>query len=262
MGKFGLTLFHIGFIRFTVLDIIDILLIAYILYRLYYFLRGTRAIQMTAGLIIILITSILVNIFNLSGMEWIFDNLRTIWLIAFVIVFQPELRRVLLYLGQIPLVRRFIRVRAPKVIDEVVKACSELSRRGFGALIVMVREAGLRSIIETGQRIQAEVSTPLIVSIFNPLSPLHDGAIVIQNDVIEAAKCILPLSESDKLEPWLGTRHRAALGLSEESDAVIIVVSEETRRISVAMNGQLHRNLDEVELKEFLEDAFRLSTTV
>jgi diadenylate cyclase len=257
----AITLFRIGFFRVTILDIIDVFLIAYILYRLYTFLRGTRAIQMAGGLVIILLMSFLVNLFNLYGMAWIFNNLKTIWLIAFVIVFQPELRRVLLYLGQMPLIRRFFRVRGPQVIDEVVKATAELSRRGFGALIVLARESGLRSIIETGQRMQAEVSTPLIISIFNPLSPLHDGAIIIQNDMIEAAKCILPLSESDKLEPWLGTRHRAALGLSEESDAIVIVVSEETRRVSVAMNGQLYRNLDDDELKEFLEKAFQVSVT-
>lgn len=259
MPEINLTLFRIGFIEVSVIDILDILLIAFILHRLYLFLRGTRAIQMTAGLIIILLMSFLVNLFNLSGMVWIFDNLKTIWLIAFVIVFQPELRRVLLFIGQAPVVRRFFRMRSTGVIDEIVRACFELSRRGFGGLIVMVRDAGLRGVVETGQRMQAEVSTPLIVSIFNPLSPLHDGAIIVQNDVIEAAKCILPLSESDKLEPWLGTRHRAALGLSEESDAVIIVISEETRRVSVAMNGRLHRNLEEEDLKELLQEAFRLS---
>lgn len=259
MPDFNLNLFKIGFIQITLIDIVDIVLIAYILFKLYHFLQGTRAIQMTAGLVIILLMSFLVNLFNLRGMIWIFDNLRTIWLIAFVIVFQPELRRILLYIGQAPLIRRFFKMGGTHVIDEVVKACFELSKRGFGGLIVMARDAGLRGIIESGQRMQADVSTPLIISIFNPLSPLHDGAIVIRNDVIEAAKCILPLSESDKLEPWLGTRHRAALGLSEESDAVIIVVSEETRRISVAMNGRLNRNLDENEVKDFLEDAFRFS---
>jgi diadenylate cyclase len=259
MPEIDLKLFNIGFLEVTIIDILDVFLIAFILFRLYHFLKGTRAIQMAAGLIIILLTSFVVNFFNLSGMVWIFDNLKTILLIAFVIVFQPELRRVLLYIGQAPIVRTFFKVRGTQVIEEVVKACFELSKRGFGGLIVMVRDAGLRGIVETGQKMQAEVSTPLIVSIFNPLSPLHDGAIIIQNEVIEAAKCILPLSESDKIEPWLGTRHRAALGLSEESDAVVIVVSEETRRISVAVGGRLQRNLEEEALKEFLDEAFRLS---
>ncbi len=259
MNNINLTLFRIGFLKVTLFDLLDIFLIAFILYRLYLFLRGTRAIQMAAGLIVILLLSFIANLFNLSGMMWIFDNLKTILLIAFVIVFQPELRRVLLYVGQVPLVRRFFKVRGTVVIEEVVKSCFELSKRGFGGLIVMTRDAGMRGIIETGQRLQAEVSTPLIVSIFNPMSPLHDGAIIVQNDIIEAAKCILPLSESDSLESWLGTRHRAALGLSEESDAVVIVVSEETRRISVAMNGSLQLNLEENELQVLLEDAMRLN---
>jgi diadenylate cyclase len=259
MPDLNFRLFKISFLEITIIDLLDIFLIAYILFRLYHFLRGTRAIQMAAGLILILLMSFLVNLFNLKGMIWIFENLQTIWLIAFVIVFQPELRRILLYIGQAPLVRSLFRMRGTRVIDEVVKAGLELSKRGFGGLIVMVRDAGLRGIVESGQRMQADVSTPLIVSIFNPLSPLHDGAIVIQNDVIEAAKCILPLSENDKIEPWLGTRHRAALGLSEESDAVIVIISEETRRISVAVNGKLHRNLEEKELQEFLDQAFQLS---
>lgn len=259
MPDFDLRLFEIGFLEITVIDLIDIFLIAFILFRLYHFLRGTRAIQMAAGLILILVMSFLVNLFNLSGMIWIFDNLKTIWLIAFVVLFQPELRRILLFIGQAPLVSRLFGMRGTRVIDEVVKACFELSKRGFGGLIVMVRDAGLRGIVESGQKLQAEVSMPLIISIFNPLSPLHDGAILIRNDVIEASKCILPLSESDKLEPWLGTRHRAALGLSEESDALIIIISEETRRISVAMNGKLNRNLEEIELQDFINEAFRFS---
>ncbi|HDI52267.1 TIGR00159 family protein [candidate division KSB1 bacterium] len=260
MGHFSFTLFHVGFLKVSIMDILDVLLLSYLLYRLYLLVRGTRAVQMAVGLILILITSFIVKLFNMSGMTWIFDNLKTIWLIAFVIVFQPELRRILIYIGQSPLLRRFFGMRGIRVIDEVVKASLELSKRGFGGLIVLVRDTGIRGTIETGMRLQAEISAPLIVSIFNPLSPLHDGAVIIQNDLIEAAKCILPLSESSKLEPWYGTRHRAALGMSEESDAVVIVVSEETRRISVAMNGELYKNLDEDSLRRKLEEAFRIAT--
>ncbi len=257
MSKINITLFQVGFLKVTLIDVLDVLLIAFILYRLYQFLRGTRALQMAVGLLIILLMSALVNLFNLNGMVWIFNNLQTIWLIAFVIVFQPELRRLLLNIGQIPLIRKFVLVRSGLAIDEIIKASSELSNRGFGAIIVLARNSGLRRVIETGQPIQAEISSPLIVSLFNPLSPLHDGALIIQNELIEAAKCILPLSESTKLEPWLGTRHRAAVGLAEESDAVIIIVSEETRKISVAMDGQLHRNLDEKKLYEMIEQAIK-----
>ena len=247
MSKINITLFQVGFLKVTLIDVLDVLLIAFILYRLYQFLRGTRALQMAVGLLIILLMSALLNLFNLP----------TIWLIAFVIVFQPELRRLLLNIGQIPLIRKFVLVRSGLAIDEIIKASLELSNRGFGAIIVLARNSGLRRVIETGQPIQAEISSPLIVSLFNPLSPLHDGALIIQNELIEAAKCILPLSESTKLEPWLGTRHRAAVGLAEESDAVIIIVSEETRKISVAMDGQLHRNLDEKKLYEMIEQAIK-----
>lgn len=257
MSKINITLFQIGFLKVTLIDVLDVILIAFILYGLYQFLRGTRALQMAVGLIIILLVSALVNLFNLSGMVWIFSNLKTIWLVAFVIVFQPELRRLLLNIGQLPLIRKFIVVRGTLAIDEIVKASVELANRGYGALIVITKNSGLRRVIETGQILQSEISVPLIVSIFNPISPLHDGAIVIQNDLIEAAKCLLPLSESTKLESWLGTRHRAAMGLSEESDAVIIVISEETRRISVAMDGLLHRNLDEKELSELIEESIK-----
>lgn len=259
MPDFDWRLFQIGFLEISIIDLIDIFLIAFILYKLYHFLRGTRAIQMAAGLILILVMSFVVNLFNLSGMIWIFDNLKTIWLIAFVVLFQPELRRLLLFIGQAPVIGRLFGMRGTHAIDEIIKACAELSKRGFGGLIVMVRDSGLRGIVESGQKLQADVSMPLIVSIFNPLSPLHDGAIVVRNDVIEASKCILPLSESDKLEPWLGTRHRAALGLSEESDALVIIISEETRRVSVALNGKLNRNLEEAELQDFINDAFQFN---
>ncbi|HDL78689.1 MAG TPA: TIGR00159 family protein [Bacteroidetes bacterium] len=253
-----MTLFRIDFLRFTIIDLLDILVISYILYRLYLLIRGTRAIQIIAGWIIILLTSLVAKILDMKTLSWIFESLSTIWLVAFVIVFQPELRRMLLYLGNLPLIRRFVRISGSKVINEVVKAAAELSNLGFGGLIVLTREMGLRGIIETGIQLQAEVSAPLIISIFNPLSPLHDGALIIQNELIEAAKCILPLSQSDELEPWYGTRHRAALGLSEESDAVIIVVSEETHYISVAMTGKLIKNVKEDELQEVLEKSFKV----
>ena len=196
----------------------------------------------------------------MSGMTWIFDSLKTVWLIAFVIIFQPELRRMLIYVGQSRIIRYFIKVSSGKTFDEVMKAAVELSKRRYGALIVMTRDTGIKSITETGIRVQAEVSAPLITSIFNARSPLHDGAIIIQNDIVEAAKCILPLSQSPSLGPHFGTRHRAALGLAEESDAVILVISEETGRISVALDGQLVQNLDESDLQSILFDAFKLST--
>jgi diadenylate cyclase len=255
-----MSLFQIGFLKVTFLDILDILVISFILYKIYFFLRNSRAAQMFVGLAIILIVSLITRLFNMSGMTWIFDSLKTVWLIAFVIIFQPELRRMLIFVGQSRLIRYFIKVSSGKTFDEVIKAAVELSKRRYGALIVMTRDTGIKSITETGIRIQAEVSAPLITSIFNARSPLHDGAIIIQNDIVEAAKCILPLSQSPSLGPHFGTRHRAALGLAEESDAVILVISEETGRISVALDRQLVQNLDESDLQSILFDAFKLST--
>ena len=250
-------LFHIGFIKVTIFDIFDILAISFILYKVYFFIRGTRAAQMTVGLVFILFLSVFAPLFNMSGMTWLFQNLKTVWLIAFVVVFQPELRRMLIYIGQTPLVRFLVRVVGDKVIEEVVKASVELSSRGYGGLIVMVRGTGVKSILEQAVRLQAEVSMPLIVSIFNPRSPLHDGAIIVQNELVQAAKCILPLSQNPNLDPNLGTRHRAAVGLSEESDALIIVISEETGKISVAYKGELDSDLNYDSLKALLTQELR-----
>jgi diadenylate cyclase len=257
--KFGLELFRIGFLPVTVFDILDILLISFILYKLYLFIRGSRAAQMTVGLIVILAISLLARLFNMNAATWIFDSMQTIWLIAFVIIFQPELRRMLLHLGQSRLIRFFVPITGTKFLEEVVKAATELSKRGYGGLIVLPRESGVKSVVETGAKLQAEVSAPLIVSIFHPRSPLHDGAVVIQNDLIEAAKCILPLSQDANIDHAIGTRHRAALGLSEESDAVIVVVSEETGQISVAIDGKLIRDLEDESVRAILQDAFKVS---
>lgn len=238
-------LFSIGFISVTLIDIIDILAVAWLFYQLYLIFRGTRAVQMLVGLIGIILASFIFQALNFSGMTWLLKNIQTVWVIAFVILFQPELRRVLIYIGQNRLFQKIIPSQVTKTVDEVVNAAIDLSKRQWGGLIVMQQDTGLKSIIEKGVLVKSNVTSSLIVSIFNPSSPLHDGAIIIHNDTIEAAKCILPLSERLEIDPNLGTRHLAALGLSEESDAMTIVVSEETGRISLAHQGILNRSLDE-----------------
>lgn len=249
-------LFRIGFLSITVIDVLDIALVAYIFYKVYEFLRGSMAARMVIGLLFIILISIVAEMLNMSGSTWIFSTLKTVWVIAFVIIFQPEFRRLLLYLGQNPILRRIVHVSTTKFIDDVIGAMSELSRKNFGALIVLVRDTGIRSVIETGIPLQAQVSKPMLLSIFNPRSPLHDGASVIQNDIILAAKCQLPLTENPKLDPSLGMRHRAALGLSEQSDTLILVVSEETGMISMAEHGVLTRGLTEEGLRKRLMEAF------
>ncbi|MCA9731470.1 MAG: TIGR00159 family protein [Deferribacteres bacterium] len=246
------TLFKIFFIEVTVIDVLDVLILSYILYKLYFFLRGTRAAQMGMGLLVILFASVLAQVFNMVSMSWLFENLRTVWLVGFVVLFQPELRRMLIHLGQTRLIRMLIKGTSEQIVEEVVTGVSQLARHSYGGLIVMLRNTGLKAIVETGTRLQAEVSAPLLVSIFNPRSPLHDGAVIIQDNLIEAAKCILPLSQDKNFDSSLGTRHRAGLGITEESDALVIIVSEERGQISVAFEGQLTLNITAEELRERL----------
>jgi diadenylate cyclase len=248
-------IFRLGFLRFTVIDLLDILVLYFVIYQIYRIVRGTRALQMFAGLLLIFVAAFLVQLLGMQGMIWLIQSVTTVWVIAFVIVFQPELRRVLMQLGQTKLVRALVRPRSASTLEEVVKAAELLSQKRYGGLIVIQGETGIRGIVETGVPIRADVSTELIVSIFFPRTPLHDGALVIRGDIIEAAKCILPLSDSPAIPASMGMRHRAALGLSEECDAAIIVVSEESGKISVAHGGKyLGRDFDEAGLMTQLEE--------
>ncbi len=249
-------LFRIGFIPVTIIDVIDILIVTWIFYELYIFLQGTIAIRMFTGLLVIIIISIVGELLGMSALTWIMSSLKTVWVLAFVILFQPELRRLLVFIGQSRIIQKFVKVGNLEFIEEIVSAVLELSNKNFGALIVIERDMGLKSIIDTGIEIQAKVTRQLIGSIFNPRSPLHDGAMIIQNDIIVAAKTVLPLSQNPNIDPALGTRHRAALGLSEQTDAFIIVVSEETGMISYAENGKLVRGLTESMLRKRLTEIY------
>jgi len=252
-------LFKIGFFSISLIDILDIAVLSYLSYKVYLIMRGTRASQMLIGLIFILLASFIVQALNMSGMSWLFSNVSQVWVVAFVIIFQPELRRLLIYAGQSRVVRLFVRVEENVSLIEVTKAAIELSKRRYGGLIVLQRDTGLKSVIETGVSIQSRVTEALLVTLFSPRSPLHDGAVIIANDLIEAAKCILPLSDSTELDPSLGTRHRAALGLSEDTDAVIVVVSEETGIISLAKEGQLTRPYDYNSLLKALQGSLKVN---
>lgn len=251
-------LFQISFLKVTFVDLLDIVVISFLLYHLYFFVKNSRAAHMFVGLVLILILSVIVQMLNMRGMIWIFESLRTIWLVAFVVLFQPELRRVLMYLGQTPVIRLFVKSTSNFAIEEVHHACMELSKRRYGALIVLTQDTRIKTIIDSGLKLQADISSALIVSIFNPRSPMHDGAIIIQNDVVEAAKCILPLSQNPDIDPDFGMRHRAALGLSEESDAICVVVSEETGFISIAVKGLFYKDLSYDSLRDFLYNTFKL----
>lgn len=248
-------LFKIGFLTVTLIDIFDVVLVSWIFYKVYQYFRGTRAGQMLIGLIILLIISFLFNAFGLSASSWLVNQFQTVWVVAFVILFQPELRRLLIYIGQTRFFQKIFRVGTSRTIEALVESAQVLVEKGWGALIVLQRETGLRTFKEAGTPLKAEVSAPLLVSLFNPSSPLHDGAVILQNDIIEAATCILPLTESAMVDPEMGTRHRAALGLTEETDAIVIVVSEETKKVTVAENGRFFKiGMDEMDLRRYLNE--------
>jgi diadenylate cyclase len=240
------------------LDLLDILLVAVLFYRLLILVKGTRSAQMYVGLLVIVFVGFLARWFDLIAVKWIVDSLKTVWLIAFVILFQPELRHALAQFGRTRYFRSFLRGGSYGVLGEIVRGAEALAQRRQGALIVLERNVGLRNFVDTGTRIDAKVSAALIETLFSPGSPLHDGAVIVREETVLAAGCILPLSSNPRVTGVLGTRHRAALGLAEESDAAVIVVSEQTGAISVAYRGTLQERLDEGALRSELVRIFRI----
>ncbi|MDI6785321.1 MAG: diadenylate cyclase CdaA [bacterium] len=235
-----------------ILDVIDISIVSIVIYHVFIIIRGTVAIQTLKGLFILIILFFVSSRCHLNTIYWILKNFWTIGLVAFVIVFQPEIRRALSHMGQRQLwLKGFFR-REEELVQEVVKAARILVGERIGALIVFERNIGLKNYIESGIKINSRVSAELIMTIFYPGTPLHDGAIIIKEEQIAAACCFLPLSQNPDLTSVLGTRHRAAIGLSEETDALIIIISEETGFISLAMGGKLIRRIDEETLIEML----------
>jgi diadenylate cyclase len=248
-------LFHIGFLTVTLIDLVDIALVSFLFYRLYLAVQGTIAIQIFAGLVLVLGSVFVAQALNLKAMTSILRTITDIWVIAFIILFQPELRRLLVLVGRSPVVRLFLKMNVDESIDEVAGAVAELSRKKYGALMVFVRATGIRMHAETGTKLDAMVSRTLLLSIFNPRSPLHDGAVVIKDRVIEAARCTLPLSSITTWEGHLlGTRHRAGLGISEQADVIVVIVSEETGTISIAENGTLYREITAGNLRRELKN--------
>ena len=251
----------IGFLTITIIDLIDIILVTWIFYKVYQYFRETRAGQMLIGLIILLISSFIFNSLDLVAMSWLLNQFQTVWVVAFVILFQPEIRRLLIYVGQTRFFQTIFRMGTSRSLESIVEASLLMSEKKWGALIVIQRETGLRSYKEAGIQLKAEVSTPLLLSIFNPNSSMHDGAVILQNTLIEAAGCILPLTESQMISPEMGTRHRAALGITEESDALVVVISEERGSISIAENGRFTSlDIDEMELRRYLNERLFISS--
>ena len=232
-----------------IIDVLDILIVAWLLYRLLIFVRNTRAVQMVAGLAILLVLSFVASSLGMIVVGRIITSLQTVWVVAFIILFQPELRSALANLG---MQRRLRVLRSSDELpaeDEILKTVERLSRRGLGALIVLEREVGLDRWLKTGKLLQAEITAALLETIFTVPAPLHDGAVIIRDGKIAAAGCTLPPTEREQIGYILGLRHRAAIGLSEVSDAIVIVVSEETRAISLVYSGEIKRGLSIEDLK-------------
>ncbi|HEX6939420.1 MAG TPA: diadenylate cyclase CdaA [Longimicrobiales bacterium] len=240
----------------TFKDIVQVLLVAAGLYYVLRLLARTRAIQMLLGLLLLVAVYFAARLLDLELVRYIMEKLFEYGAIAALIVFQPELRSALARLGQSRMLRFFHAMEQGEVVEELIEAVERLSRAKIGAIIAVEREVGLEEYIaEQGTRIDARVSAELVVSLFSPYGPLHDGAVLIAGDSILAAGVILPLTQFPVADKSLGTRHRAALGLSEETDALVIVVSEETAQISLAHRGRLERNIDVGRLREALAGA-------
>lgn len=237
------------------LDIIDILIVAFFLYKVYSLMKDTRAVALLKGLVVLLMATLVSKWLDLNVINWLLQKTMTVVLVALPVVFQPELRRALEQLGR----GRFFKKngtlsdeQAERFLDEVTQAVTALAKNKIGALLVFERETGLNDYIETGIKVDGLVSNEFLINIFIPNTPMHDGAVIIRGDRVMAAGCLLPLTEDRSLNKELGTRHRAAIGLSEQTDAMIVVVSEETGTISIADGGHLTRHLDGVLLKENL----------
>ena len=237
-------------------DTVDIALVYYLFYRLLLIIKGTRAFQMLLGMGLLVLALIASQALEFYTLDWVIHSFWSQIVIAAVVLFQPEIRRALAQMGE----RRFFRALSPvessKFIEEIVKASVSMANKRIGALIVLERETDLTTIVEMGTNLDAKVSKEILISIFLPYSPIHDGAAIVRNGRIIAAGCFLPLTLSTNISKTLGTRHRAAVGLTEETDAAVVVVSEETGEISAVMNGRIEPSLDAPRLRKLISDLF------
>ncbi|OGL45954.1 MAG: TIGR00159 family protein [Candidatus Schekmanbacteria bacterium RBG_13_48_7] len=238
-------------------DIVDIIIVSYLLYRAFLLIKGTLAVQMLIGLSILFFALKLSQFLQLRTLFWLLQNFWTIWVLALIVLFQPEIRRALVQISP----RGFFQRKSlaeSETIDEIAEAVDTFVKEHTGALLVFERETGLRTFTEIGVLVDAIVTRDLIRSIFNTRSPLHDGAVIIQKGRIAAATCFLPLSKNPEIDLALGTRHRAGIGITEDTDAASVIVSEETGGISFALRGRLTKNLDNNSLKRVLRRVLRV----
>lgn len=243
----------------SLLDLIDIVLVAFVLYKLYVMIRDTRALALLKGLIVLLFATLVSKWLGLNVINWLLQKTMTVVLVALPVVFQPELRRALEQLGRgkLFLKNSFLNEEETEtLLHEIAKAVVVLAKNKIGALIVIERDTGLSDYIETGIKVDGLVSSEFLINIFIPNTPMHDGAAILRANRIMAVGCLLPLTEDRTLNKELGTRHRAAIGITEQTDCTVIVVSEETGIISIARGGRLLRDLDADALKEQLRPLF------
>lgn len=239
--------------RVTFWDVVDIMIVSLIVYELLKLIRGTHAVQMGLGIAVLVGMFYVSRGFQLETLNWLIRNVVGYMVFAAIVLMQADIRRALVHLGRAPFFRLFRRLDRPvaddDVVEELVVAATLLASKRTGALIVVERSIGLRNYIESGIPLDARLTYDLLVSIFQPTSPLHDGAVIVQNDRVAAAACFLPLTINPRLSRELGSRHRAAIGITEENDAIAIVVSEETGVISLVMNGTIDRTLETDQLR-------------
>jgi len=241
------------------LDLFEIIIVAIVLYKLYIMIKDTRALALLKGLIVLMVVTLVSKGLGLNVIYWLLQKTMTVVLVALPIVFQPELRRALEQLGQGNLFGKNIFLNPEEtmsLLNQLSKALTVLAKNKIGALVVIEREIGLNDYIATGLKVEGLVSSEFLINVFIPNTPMHDGAVIIRGNRVMAAGCLLPLSENRDLNKELGTRHRAAIGITEQTDAIVVVVSEETGIISVARGGQLLRYLDAEDLKDKLAPLF------
>jgi len=237
-------------------DVLDIVIVSVILYRVLLLIKGTKAAQMLAGIGVLLLASFVSKYFQFHTMDWLVQSFLSQLVLGMIILFQPELRRALAKVGESSLFKGVTSAEEMKSIEEIVRASVALANRKIGALIVIERDMTLADYIEVGTPLDAKVSRELLISIFHPASPIHDGAVILRGNRIVAAGCFLPITLGSDMSKALGTRHRAGVGITEETDAVAIIVSEETGTISVGMDGKLQPQVEMGRLREMLAEMF------
>ncbi len=242
----------------SILDVIDVALVSYVIYRLLLLLRGTRAIDMLVTIMILMLILGLSDFVGLKLTGWILSNLSGYFFLALIIIFHPELRRALAFIGESKFFERTVSLNS-QIVDELVRTATILANRQLGALIIIQRNTDISHYVTLGQKIDSVVSKDLLLSIFIPYSPLHDGAVLLEGTRLTYAGCILPLTKREDIAMQYGTRHRAAIGITEETDAVAIVVSEERGEISVTVGGDIYPNLDANSLKETLSEIIKIN---